>query len=286
MKCFKTRIAPTPSGYLHTGNAFSFLLTQALAQRTGAEVMLRIDDMDRQRYRPVYVDDIFQTLRFLTISWQQGPADRTAFEKTWSQRHRMPLYDKALKALRDAGFVFACTCSRAGIGDQPCSCVEKNLPLDAPDAAWRLKTDTYETIAVLDVAGRTMPATLPGPLRNFVVRRKDGLPAYQLTSVVDDLHFGIDLVVRGADLWPSSIAQHVLAQRLGAHEFAKMRFYHHPLLQDAAGQKLSKSAGAASLRQWRSNGYGVGDLIMHIGDLLHCPETVRTGSDLLACSGI
>jgi glutamyl-tRNA synthetase len=69
----KTRIAPTPSGFLHAGNAFNFLQTAALAKQSGARVLLRIDDMDRDRYRPAYVNDIFETLDFLGIHWQEGP---------------------------------------------------------------------------------------------------------------------------------------------------------------------------------------------------------------------
>lgn len=236
----KTRIAPTPSGYLHAGNALNFLLTAALAQRTGASVLLRIDDGDRERYRRAYAADIFETLHFLNIQWQEGPHDLQEFEQRWSQRHRLPLYHGVLKKLQERGCVFACTCSRTQIGN--CNCEQKTFPMDTPDASWRLRTDETP-VAVRTIDGNVITAPLHGEMKNFIVRRRDGLPAYQLCSVVDDLHFGIDLIVRGEDLWPSTLAQHYLAKALGEEEFSAIRFLHHLLLTNERGEKLSKSAG-------------------------------------------
>src|SRR5882762_5324158 len=88
----RTRIAPTPSGFLHLGNAFSFALTAKLARETGARLLLRIDDLDRDRVEARYVQDIFETLHFLGIPWDEGPRDILAYEATWSQVYRMDLY--------------------------------------------------------------------------------------------------------------------------------------------------------------------------------------------------
>lgn len=258
---FKTRIAPTPSGYLHAGNVFNFLLTATLAAKTGAHLLLRIDDLDRQRYRPDYVGDIFETLHFLNIPWQEGPQNSADFEQHWSQQHRMPLYHEALKMLAQKDCVFACTCSRTQL--RTCTCRQKKIPLDAPGASWRLHT-TGHPIAVQTLDGGVITASLPEEMKNVIVRRKDGVPAYQLASVVDDVHFGIDAVVRGNDLWPSTLVQHYLATQLGAAAFSSIRFHHHPLLHDANGTKLSKSAGALSVRHWRAHGKTAADYIAFV----------------------
>src|ERR1700722_17238392 len=97
----RTRIAPTPSGYLHLGNVLSFALTAALARRTGAGILLRIDDLDRGRVSKDYVEDIFETLRFLEIPWDEGPRDFIDYQRVYTQLRRMQLYQEALQQLRD-----------------------------------------------------------------------------------------------------------------------------------------------------------------------------------------
>ncbi len=238
----KTRIAPTPSGYLHLGNVLSFAITAKLALQHDAKILLRIDDLDQARANQLYVQDIFETLDFLQISYDEGPRDINDFEANYSQLHRMDQYQRALDKLRDNGLVYACTCSRKQINN--CKCYAKHIPLSTPEASWRLITNN-DVLAVKDYNGNTIQAALPGDMKNFIVKKKDGFPAYQLTSVIDDLFYGIDLVVRGEDLWPSTLAQHTLASALGkADDFGAISFYHHPLMMDASGQKLSKSAGA------------------------------------------
>ena len=262
----KTRIAPTPSGYLHLGNALSFQTTVALAQKTGAAVLLRIDDLDGERVRTEYVQDIFDTLRFLEIGWDEGPRNPEECERRWAQTHRLSLYQSALQQLQKEGHLFACTCSRAEIlrispgGAYPGTCRDKGIPLDTPGVCWRLHTDAEQTVQVNHLDGMVTTATLPGDMHYFVVRKKDGMPAYQLTSVVDDVHFGVDLIVRGADLWPSTLAQLHLATLLREPRFRKAFFYHHPLLTDVNGNKLSKSAGAESVRHLRERGGTLSDL--------------------------
>jgi glutamyl/glutaminyl-tRNA synthetase len=256
----KTRIAPTPSGYLHAGNALSFLLTEQLAQEHGAQILLRIDDMDRQRVRPEYVQDVFNTLRFLGINWQEGPLDVADFEAHWSQCTRMPLYEAALQQLASDGHIYACTCSRTDIardstnGRYPGTCRNKGLSLDTPGASWRLRTDNPEPLLVKLRSGATVWEALPEAQHDFVVRKRDGFPAYQLSSLADDVHFGIDLIVRGEDLWDSTLAQLYLARLLGLQVFLQCTFVHHGLITDGAGEKLSKSAGAASIHYQQQQG--------------------------------
>lgn len=221
--------------------------------------MLRIDDLDRERANQRYIEDIFDTLNFLQIPWHEGPRNPREQEENYSQLRRMELYNALLQQLRAAGMLFACSCSRSEIlqanpdGSYTGACLDKKLSLDAEGVSWRLRTDLIQEVAIKTGHGIVHTA-LPATMRYFVVRKKDGIPSYQLASLADDLHFGVDLIVRGNDLWPSTIAQHFLAELLAAAPFSDAVFYHHPLLTEAGGRKLSKSAGDRSIQYFRSRG--------------------------------
>lgn len=258
-------MAPTPSGYLHIGNAASFLLTAALAKQAGASLLLRIDDMDRDRVRKEYVEDIFDTLRFLEIDWQEGARDYPDYEKFYSQHHRIYLYEEALQQLREEQKVYACLCSRKDLAAKSCRCVEQNISLDAQGASWRLHTDSSLLLSFKELSGRVYTDRLPDSMDAFVVRKKDGLPAYQLTSLIDDEHFGIDAIVRGSDLYHSTLAQLYLAKVLRKTFFSDVLFYYHPLITDDNG-KLSKSAGATSIQQMHKEGKSKDDILRIIND--------------------
>ncbi|SEN18176.1 glutamyl-tRNA synthetase [bacterium A37T11] len=259
----RTRLAPTPSGFLHLGNVLSFSITAALAKQHGAHILLRIDDLDGQRSKKVYIQDIFDTLHFLDIAYDEGPKDLHEFEQHYSQILRMPLYRQALQQLKDQHQVFACCCSRAQlaannpIGVYPGTCSNRNLSLDQPGVSWRLHT--------------------PQP---FIVRKKDGHPSYQLASLIDDQHFNVDLIVRGQDLWPSTQAQLYLASVLNIPSFTQGTFYHHPLLNRADGEKLSKSAGDTSIQYLRKQGKKAKDIFGQIGHLLHSPAPINNWEEL------
>ena len=283
LKFNKTRIAPTPSGFLHLGNVLSFVLTAALAQQTGAKILLRIDDLDRERVKPEYVQDIFDTLNFLEIPWQEGPRNVAEYEKDWSQVHRLALYRDALEKLERNGHVFSCTCSRAQLQASrnvyPGTCLGKGLSLDTPESNLRLITDDDE-VWMKTYPGKSIGTTLPDEMNDFVVWKKDGLPAYQLASVCDDIYFGVDLVVRGLDLWPSTLAQLQLATKLGETGFTDVTFYHHPLLMTAGGEKLSKSAGDTSVKFLRGQGKTPADIYTIIADLAGKEQRVNNWSQL------
>jgi glutamyl-tRNA synthetase len=264
----KTRIAPTPSGFLHVGNVLSFSITAALARKTGAKILLRIDDMDQTRADARYIQGIFDTLNFLEIPWDQGPANADDFEKNYSQVHRLNLYNEALEKLYDNGLIYGCECSRKQLATQSCRCADKHMPFATPDVSWRLKTDGQKVANIKDYTGNLIQTTLPPEMENFVVKRRDGLHAYQLTSIIDDLFYGVDLVVRGQDLWSSTVAQHYLAFALGEKRFADITFYHHPLLMESPGKKLSKSAGSTSIKYMREQGKTAADIFGTIGDML------------------
>lgn len=260
MKYALTRIAPTPSGFLHLGNAYSFLLTQALAKKHGAKILLRIDDLDRERYRPEYVQDIFDTLNFLEIQIDLGPKSVSELESEWSQVHRMQRYEEALAKLRTTGKVFSCDCSRNKIqqidprGYYLGQCLDRRIPLDKPDTAWRVNTLEADFTQFTEYLNFRKTDLIPEETAFYVVRKKDRLPAYHLTSVVDDLHFGVDLIVRGKDLYASTLAQLDLARLLGEEKFTQSTFLHHELIKGSNLSKLSKSAGDTSIQFLRKEG--------------------------------
>lgn len=273
----KTRIAPTPSGYLHLGNVLSFVVTAALAGR--AAILLRIDDLDRDRVNREYVEDIFETLNFLGIPWDEGPRNFAEYALKYSQVHRMDMYREALQQLREEGKLFACDCSRSKIlqdspdGGYPGTCREKKLSLDEEGCSWRIRTE-----------GAVLPEgnAWPAEMTDFVVRKKDGFPAYQLCSVLDDLYYAVDLVVRGEDLRPSTEAQRWLAGRLGREDFGRISFFHHPLLMSVKGEKLSKSAGADSVHYLRRQGIKPAELFGMIVRMLGMDFTAGSWVELAA----
>jgi glutamyl/glutaminyl-tRNA synthetase len=281
----KTRIAPTPSGYLHLGNILSFAITAVLADRHQASIVLRIDDLDRQRMQPAYIQDIFDTLDFLDLPWHEGPRSPQEFEREYSQLHRLNLYQEALRTLKDRGALFACDCSRTDIlqadptGAYTGRCRQRALPLNMAETSWRLRTaaDVSLTVNTLE---QPVAAFLPGEQQDFVIRKKDGFPAYQLASLVDDQYFGIDLIVRGTDLWPSTLAQNYLARVLSMDHFLNSTFHHHVLLTQPGGRKLSKSAGDTSIQHLRKEGRTPGDIYALIARSAGIQENVRSWKEL------
>ncbi len=281
MKFNLTRLAPTPSGNLLLGNLYSFLLTKALAEESGAEILLRIDDLDRERYRPEYVQDIFDTLDFMEIGFHQGPRNLKEFEQEWSQIHRMSAYQEALEKLRDQKLVFACDCSRKRISQLDSSgyylgyCLDRRMSLDKPEVAWRMNTFHTDFISLKNITDTVEHFTLPEDVAFFTVRKKDRLPAYQLTSVLDDLKYGVDLIVRGKDLFNSSLAQQVLASGLGEAGFSETVFHHHPLIKGTGNQKLSKSEGATSIQYLRKEGKKKEDIYGILGKNMGEKEPIQ-----------
>jgi len=255
-----TRIAPTPSGYLHRGNAYNFLLTQHLARQAGGDILLRIDDIDRARFRPEYLQDIFDSLEWLGISFEEGPASLEEFELRWSQQQRQDRYQALLDELRRLGFLYPCSYSRKEIqklssdgiyrGEQR----NEQLSLDDPGVAWRILVPDGKHMQ-WKTEHDTFNIDLHQSMGHFVVRKKDGQAAYQIASLSDDIDFAIQLIVRGEDLIPSTAAQLYLADCLGFMDFRRsVTFHHHPLILDADGEKLAKSQGAESLQAMRQAG--------------------------------
>lgn len=262
----RTRIAPTPSGYLHAGNAVNFLLTRRMADHLGARLLLRIDDLDAERARPAFLQDVFECLAWLGIQWDEGPSDAHDHVANWSQTRRLDRYQALADALRTGGHLYACTCSRRSIrqhaapGDA-CPCKGRDLPFDTPDTAWRLLVPKGTIVRVPRLFGGEEEVDLALAMGDAVLRQRDGRPAYQLASLADDVDRGITIIVRGVDLLSSTACQRHIAELLGLEAFLRVRFAHHPLLLDEAGEKLSKSAGASALRSMREAGTGPEHLI-------------------------
>ncbi|RSK47379.1 glutamate--tRNA ligase family protein [Hymenobacter rigui] len=253
-----SRLAPTPSGFLHLGNAVNFTLTWLLTRRVGGTLHLRIDDLDRARFRPVYLENIFRTLEWLGLDYDQGPTGPTDFERHFSQQHRLPEYEAVLQAARAAHseLFYACRCSRTELaraampgGLYPGTCRTATWPFQAPETAWRAHVPPNAAVAFYDLAQGPVQVAVADELGDFIVRKKDGSAAYQVASVVDDVRLGVTLIVRGLDLLPSTAAQLWLAPHLpGQAAFAATQFLHHGLVLNEKGEKLSKSTQAGSQR--------------------------------------
>lgn len=243
----RSRIAPTPSGFLHFGNVLSFVVTALLTRSLHGVLRLRIDDLDRSRFRRAYLEDIFRWLDLLKLPIHEGPSGVADFQEHHSQTLRTAAYHQLLKTLHQEGLVYNCQCSRQSFSALPtgstCPCSTLNLSEATGGAAWRLfSLPERQVVRDLDgvehdVALRSRPGFIP-------LRQRDGSPSYQIASLSDDLTYQVNLVVRGADLIPSTALQLHLSELLQSEAFRQAQFFHHQLLL-RAGQKLSKSAGAS-----------------------------------------
>ncbi|EPR67455.1 glutamate--tRNA ligase family protein [Cyclobacterium qasimii] len=255
----KTRLAPTPSGYLHLGNVISFFITVSLAKKHGAKILLRIDDLDQKRVKSEYIQDIFDTIDFLEIPYDEGPRNLKEFKQDYSQIHRQALYSAAIEELKENNLVFACDCSRKTLLKRHpkrwCTgtCIQRNLPFKKNHTSLRLVTQKDDSISLNLYSKGQTTYHLPGAMEFFMLQKKDSFASYQLASLMDDLSYGVDLVVRGMDLLPSSIAQVYLSNKLKENSFGNSSFYHHQLFKEE-GKKLSKSNGSYSIQQMRNAG--------------------------------
>lgn len=271
------RLAPTPSGYLHTGNAVNFILNWVICRQQKGRLRLRIDDLDRKRFRLEYLEDIFLTLDWLGLDIDEGPSGVEDFEQHFSQELRMEKYQIALDELEEKLMLYNCSCSRKQVrgeavnGFYSKNCREKNWPYEKGKTNRRIKIRENSRIKIIslakdfqafEVSGES-PATFSTQnnlievnqyIDDFVVWKKDNRPAYQLASLIDDHLYEINFIIRGMDLLSSSYSQLYLDQQLGLDHLSNTIFWHHPLIKDPKGNKLSKSAGAVALKSWRDNG--------------------------------
>lgn len=289
----RTRLAPTPSGYLHLGNAISFVVTWALARAHNGWVLLRIDDLDASRRRPEYLEDIFATLEWLGLDYDEGPSGPDDFLQNYSQQLRLTDYQEAVDKLKEQGNLYACTCTRKQIQDvstnglYPGTCRQLNRDFNAPKTAWRVLVPPATEVCFTEWKEGKYCLNLNQEMGDFVIRQKNRAPAYQIASLVDDRKWEINYIVRGEDLRASTAAQMFLAQELGYADFQTAIFRHHGLITGTNGRKLSKSEGAAAMKNWReekrsplevykmaANWLGIAGEVTSIADLVELLQTI------------
>src|SRR5262249_54230426 len=240
MHAYRGRLAPSPTGYLHLGHARTFWAAWQRARAAGGELAFRNEDLDYQRCRQKFVEAMLEDLRWLGLDWDEGPDVGGPFAP-YAQSRRQDFYRDAWRRLRDGGFIYPCTCSRKDL-ERALSAPHEPLPGRLPGAAalpaaddevpypgtcrhqlatakdydspagvsWRFRVPDGETISFDDghygqqrfVAGRDFA--------DFLLWRRDDIPAYQLAVVVDDAAMQITEVVRGADLLKSTARQLLL----------------------------------------------------------------------------
>lgn len=243
------RLAPTPSGYLHWGNVFSFLWTLQRASDCNAKILLRIDDFDSSRTKKEYLENIFNVLEFLEVHWQLGPKNVDEAESaSFSQALRMPeliqefwdLIDGVDRSDRREGLTYVCECSKAKLKSR----------VDGGGEDVSLYDGYCRDRGLVYAAGRGVRLKSREPKRgagDAWILRRDGVLAYQWISLVEDIRWNVTDVVRGMDLKDSTHFQLELAQALSQmghaqfDAFSSVKFEHHPLLKDSSRVKLSKN---------------------------------------------
>ena len=255
-----SRFAPSPSGRLHLGHAFSAALGHRAARESGGKFLLRIEDLDPARSRREFVDGIYEDLRWLGLDWD---------EPVIVQSGRTDAYSAALDTLKAQGLVYACFCTRADIAQSltaPHGDAATSYPgtcRDLPDDAGRRATTPHcwrlDSVKALELAALPSWREADGTefmadddqIGDAILARKDAPASYHLSCVVDDAAAGVTLVVRGADLRPSTPIQRLLQQLLGLPEPA---YLHHRLVTHLDGRRLAKRDLAPTLATMRDNG--------------------------------
>jgi len=244
-----TRFAPTPSGYLHEGNLFSFLITWVYAKRTQGKIILRIDDADAQRTKKEFIEDIFNGLHFFGLDYDYGTRNLQELEQKYSQTLRTQWYFEELKSLAQKKLIYGCECSRkkviantnlfhSPVRAYPGTCRSKGL--EYPSYPLRFYNPNREKIELFDEMGRKEAYGPERGLGDEIVWTRANQPAYQWFSLLEDVKAGINFIVRGKDLLSSSLFQIKLAQAIGNLHFPRVHFLHHGLLFYETS-KLSKS---------------------------------------------
>ena len=290
------RFAPSPSGRMHLGNLLCALLSWLSAKSAGGRLILRIEDLDTGRCRPEYAQQLEADLRWLGLCWDEGGSDGGP-HAPYDQSRRTALYQQALEELERQGAVYPCFCTRAqlhaasaphredGLTVYPGTCrnltpeqIAQKTRESGRAPALRLRVPE-EAIAFTDGHMGPVRENLPTDCGDFLLRRSDGLYAYQLAVVVDDAAMGVTEVVRGADLLSSTPRQLLLYRMLG---LTPPRFCHFPLLLDSRGRRLSKRDGALGLEALQSR-YAPEEITGRLAYLagLNPPAAPRSPEELL-----
>ncbi len=239
---YRGRFAPSPTGPLHLGSLIAALASYLDARHHGGSWLLRMEDLDPPREEPGAAQAILDSLRHHGLHWD---------EQVMWQGERLPAYAEALARLQGMGCLFRCDCTRAMLGPDG-ACAGRCLPRQhevGPAAAVRVSVPADCTITFEDRLQGRQSHPLGREWPDFVLKRKDGLDAYQLAVVVDDDAQGITHVVRGSDLLDSTPRQLFLQQKLG---LSAPSYCHLPVITNALGQKLSKQNHAPALDDARA----------------------------------
>jgi glutamyl-tRNA synthetase len=274
----RTRLAPSPTGALHLGNARTFLVNWALARQRDWRIVLRIEDLDGPRVKAGAADEAIDLLAWLGLDWDEGPS---------YQLNDLAPYREALAKLAAAGDIYACRCTRREIeaaslsaphGDAhelryPGTCrPAEPTPVDSArladaEVAWRLRVPAEETCFVDRFAGEQRH-DVDRVVGDFLVGTKGGLPSYQLAVVVDDARQGVDQVVRGDDLVSSTPRQLLLYERL---KLGLVPSYTHlPLVVGPDGRRLAKRHGDSRLSHYRSQGVSAERIVGLLAEWCGC----------------
>ena len=265
---YRGRVAPSPTGLLHLGHACTFWTAYQRALQHQGTLIFRNEDLDPQRSQPKYAEAMLEDLRWLGIRWQEGPDVGGPFAP-YQQSLRRDLYLDAWRKLRDTGAIYPCSCSRKDLalsasapndGDDepmyPGRCREKlhdAANYQAPAGVnWRFRVPDGETVQFVDQHQGPQSYIAGADFGDFIVWRRDDVPAYQLAVVADDAAMQITEVVRGADLLKSTVRQLLLIRALG---LPTPTYFHCDLVRDEAGTRLAKRHDALSLQALREQGH-------------------------------
>jgi glutamyl/glutaminyl-tRNA synthetase len=271
---YRGRLAPSPTGYLHLGHARTFWAGHERARAAGGVLVLRDEDLDTSRARAEFAAAMLEDLRWLGIEWQEGPDVGGPFGP-YRQSERRGLYLEAWARLVAGGHLYPCVCSRRDIAraasaphegealqaqddepHYPGTC--RTRPGVAPQASaapaglnWRFRVPDGEEVLFGDLKQGRQGFVAGRDFGDFVVWRRDDVPAYQLAVVVDDARMRITEVVRGADLLKSTARQMLLQRALG---YPTPAYFHCDLVTDERGERLAKRHESLSLRHLRAAG--------------------------------
>lgn len=272
---WRTRFAPSPTGYLHLGHiaAASYLWT--IAKKIDAAVILRIEDHDLGRSRDEYIEAILSDLEWLGFKADLAPSRSDWKTSELLQSNREKYYEDAFSDLKSKNLIYKCDCSRKKIiertgvqhpelvYDGHCFSRQKEI---TENYGWRFKVPDRNVTFVDLVHGVSTQYPLE-QCGDFLIKDRDGQWTYQFSSVVDDLQQGVNLIIRGVDIMPSTGRQILLARSLEALNVPK--YAHHPLILNESGEKLSKRSYDYSIHQARVDGLTpeelFGEIAMQIG---------------------
>ena len=290
------RLAPSPTGAQHVGNARTYLLAWLSIRRAGGRVILRIEDIDSPRVKAWAVEQAIEDLQWLGLDWDEGPGQEMS-SAPYVQTARLAHYRDALEQLKQANQIYPCTCSRADVaaaasaphvGQEgpvyPGTCAHRT-PADAEALtgqafSWRFRTDS-QTVSFVDLVAGQQPCQLATELGDFVICKQDGTPAYQLAVVHDDHTMGVTEVLRGDDLIPSTFRQLALYDFFG---WQPPQFAHVPLVVGEDGRRLAKRHGDTRLQTLRSAGVSPETLVGYLAHSCGLQPDARpvAAADLIA----